>query len=71
MMRQVLWRRRLQFRAGPESTEFHACAHHLLDLMRGNVDLFFSDDRDKLMVCEDDIEDPEFECYFCRGENGP
>lgn len=60
--------RRLQFTAGPQSEDFHACEQHKWWLERGNVDLFFATVDEPVRPFDVDM---EIECWFCRGEEGP
>lgn len=62
------FRRKLQFRSGPESYTFAACLEHVDRLIvRSQLpDCFFLDRaRDPLMLMIDYIEDPE-QCDFCK-----
>lgn len=66
----ALYRRRLQFTAGPESYTFHACPEHRIllgqdDLTKGQSDVscFFATEKDKVEAVDPD---DEITCNFCR-----
>jgi hypothetical protein len=59
--------RLLHFKAGPESTDFEACAEHAPLLEKPwPLDLFFSSADHPTRPVENDPDDTEFYCYFCR-----
>ena len=61
----VVCSRVLQFRAGPNEYQFHACAEHRPMLEKGDVDLFFATaDQPVLDMHEDDADCVS--CDFCR-----
>lgn len=53
----------LEFRAGPQNYEFHACQEHRKKLEDGTVDLFFPTEDNP--VLEVNV-DQEIDCDFCR-----
>lgn len=64
----AIWSRVLQFRAGPNETEFHACAKHRPQLEKDwPLDLFFSTVEEPVKAVDPD---DEIECYFCREGGG-
>lgn len=67
----VTCERTLQFEAGPEDYTFQSCDRHRPKLEAGDVMCFFGRASEPVTPVVDDPEDPEFQCYFCRGEDGP
>lgn len=59
--------RRLQFRSGPQSYEFFACAEHRPKLEKGDVSCFFATEEEPV---HDVNEQDEQSCYFCREGGG-
>lgn len=59
----AICKRVMQFTAGPNEHEFHACAEHRPQLEAGDVDLFFATANEP--VREVDPED-EMSCWFCQ-----
>ena len=66
-MRIAVWQRRLQFRAGPQSTVFHACADasckSALERADVGTGLFFGRITDVMEPVDPDDEIP---CDVCR-----
>ena len=60
----MMYRRVLQFRAGPNETSFDMCEEHKEGLTdpKQMPDLFFADEKDKV----EEIDDDTLTCYCCE-----
>jgi hypothetical protein len=61
----VMWLRRMQFEAGPQTQEFIACPAHLLELARGDVSCFYPIKGEPMRQVEVTSFD-DYHCDFCR-----